>query len=420
MDKFKDYLDLLSEHPDYTYKQLSNRLEISELELQSYSNRLKVDDSAWRYIMRTTYYPEFLSTFVNIISKDREWLEYYINDKFVFPKILEIHPGPFCTHNCKHCFSKNIEYEEYDELMKFEDLTDVLRTCKEGGTEELWISGGKEPFTANYTSDLIQFAADIGLRVRLYTNGLLMQGERLEAALRCYQIRISLNAIKPETYAIVNGVSCFDVVMQNLEKLLSNRLSEDHDINVIGCMIVQPDNHNEIFEFVDNLTKLGLDMIQLRKDSVGRTGRLLTFENKRIIEQIDRIKKECYSNVDIRGLSRKELESKNQFYPGLGTPNVCYAGAYKRSINPFGDVYYCDFCSHPVFSNERINLCIGNIKDEKIEQIFIRAFREQVSTCDLCQQHGYGLNLQIYKLKEDIDFGVGIGDQPFNREGCNE
>jgi len=415
MDRFKDYLDLISEHPDYTCKQLSNRLEVSELELQVYSDRLRVDDSAWRYVIRTTHYSEFLNTFVDIINRDKEWLQNFMADKFVFPKILEIHPGPTCTHNCKHCFSKGNEYEEHGGSMDMTHLYDVLDTCYANGTEELWVSGGKEPFTARYTTELIHLAADIGFRVRLYTNGLLMQGERLDAAMRCYQVRVSLNAINSDTYAEVNGIPCYDVVMRNFEELIARRFTNGNEPNVIACMIVQPDNHKEVYQFADEMIRMGVDKIQLRADSVGRTGRLLTFEVDRIVEQVDRILKENSKFVDARGLAREDFRDKSQFYPGLGTPCICYAGAYKRSINPYGDVYYCDFSSHPVFSRERIDLCIGNVKEDDIQDIFIRAFREYSKTCDICQQHGYGLNLQIHKLKEDLEFGISLEQQPFNR-----
>ena len=415
LDKYKDYLDLISEHPDYTCKQLSDRLEISELELQDYADKLKGDDSAWRYILRTTHYPEFIDTFFSIVDRDREWLNSCIAEEFVFPKILEIHPGPTCTHNCKHCFSRGNEYDENDDLMTLDDLKYVLTVCGGEGTEEVWISGGKEPFTASYTHELINLAADMGFRVRLYTNGLLMQGERLRAALRCYQVRVSLNAINEKTYAEVNGTPSHDVVMRNFEKLLSERLAGNLDTNVIACMIVQPDNHKEVYEFAEKMICMGANRVQLRSDSVGRTGRLLTFEIERILEQISRVKKEYGKIVDIRGLEKEDFSSGSQFYPGLGCPQTCYAGAYKRSINPFGDVYYCDFSSHPVFSKERINLCIGNIKEDNIREVFSRAFHEVVPTCELCQQHGYGLNLQIHKLKEDLDYGISIDKQPFNR-----
>ena len=399
---------LLRESPDIRSSAIVNlsrdlsRQELIEVYGEIQQKKELVSDGA--------RYPEFTRTFSEVLE-EAEWVESLLSGQgIVYPIVLEMHLGTFCNSDCAFCFSKDVEYEK-GERLECQEAKNFLEHCKENGVREIWFSGGKEPLTSPVASDVILLANGLGYKTRLYTNGILMTGSVCEKLIDCSQVRVSVSSASQDTYQKVHGRrgAKLRTIMSNIERLVKLKNMNGSDVNVGVCCIIYGANYHEIREMVNVWRLVGVDTIQLRKESVGKTEPLNEYQKCVILDQMADI---CPGpDLDIRGLSEGELYGKTQFLPGMKRAELCRAGAWKRGIDPFGGVWNCDFAMHPGNRFSRGHLRLGGIRESSMEDILASA--EYPPHCEICQAHAYGLNIQLEKLRDDRDFGISLEEQPW-------
>lgn len=361
-------------------------------------------------ILLSTKYFEFVATFPDVLS-DIDYVYRVLNGKDVFPKIIEIHPGLSCNNRCVQCFSDVYRYVN-DVRKGFPKYKDFLKQCIYK-TEEVWFSGGKEPTSYSGFYDLLNYA-NSHFKTRLYTNGRLLRGNE-EVLLGASQIRVSVNASSPKTYYQITGNHSFVAVTEALEALCLKRKEKITKNKIVASMVVIPQNYWEIHDFVCLMESIGIEEVQLRRDTFGHMREFTKKEVDTILQQIE-LSKHSPIVVQERGLSENDLMKIGSCsLDGMPSPKACMAGNFKRGIDPFGLVKQCEYVCHPF--HDRNMWSLGNVRENTALEVFKRG-REIVTPCDKCQPNEFGLNLQLEKIQRDMNYGFPIEKQPFRRKNA--
>ena len=130
-----------------------------------------------------------------------------------------------CNLKCIYCVTEDektgsLTKLNHDELLSYEELLRVVRVAVAMGISKLRLTGG-EPLVRNDIMHFIDQLAEIDNLhdIRITTNGVLLEkyAEGLIAA-GVNKINISLDTLKPERFARITGVDCFDQVWRGIEK----------------------------------------------------------------------------------------------------------------------------------------------------------------------------------------------------------
>jgi MoaA/NifB/PqqE/SkfB family radical SAM enzyme len=419
----------LAEHPDLSSEMIATRLQLSKKELLDCYEAIQNDRDLQRIIIEESESPRLTMEASDLITRHADYLTRILTGSEVYPLILEFHPGPVCNSQCTFCFSNNWKYGEYlnnEKPISAERVEQIFDECRANGVEEIWFSGGKEPFVNHLTPKYIQTANEKGFRTRLYTNGIAMVPKAHESILGCYQIRISVNGVTPVTYNriqfpeldVKQAKDILDRVLNNISDLVKSKKERHSNIRIGMSQILQPDNHHEMVEFVKLGQKLGVDSVHFRLEAMGVVRDFSEAEKDTMRAEIVELQKDGAGlEIDIRGVAEGEFESRQtQFLPKLKAADFCRAGMLKRGMNPYGGLYYCEFSSHPRFRIVSSHLRLGDTREENIGEILRRNAGKYPSPCTLCQAHEYGLNITLEKLEQDLQFGIPIDKQPYYRK----
>ena len=416
----------LQAHPDLSSKELAGKLHIPKGELLSCYQIIQKTEELQDIVISKSRYPRLTVSASELLSSHSAYVTDILSGKRVYPLIIEFHPGPVCQCHCKFCFSLNYEYGEYTNTAKpisSDRVSQIFKDCRDNGVEEIWFSGGKEPFVNPETPRYLQTASKLGFRTRLYTNGIALNQKAHEAVLSCYQIRISINGATPDTYhkvqfpsySSVSTNGFFEQVKDNVRRLVKLKKERGSGIKIGLSQILQPDNHAEMIEFAELARELGADSVHFRLEAMGMVRDFTPDEKETIQGEIRKLRNNNYGiEVDIRGVDEGEFESREtQFLPGLRRPTLCRAGIIKRGLNPYGALYYCEFSSHPRFQLTSNHLRLGDTTKESVGEILRRHVGNYPPPCPLCQAHEYGLNVTLGKLEADLKWGIPVEKQPY-------
>jgi cyclic pyranopterin phosphate synthase len=130
-----------------------------------------------------------------------------------------------CNLRCMYCVTEDeqsgcLTKLGHDELLSYEELLRVVRVAVAMGISKVRLTGG-EPLVRRHIMDFIeQLGAVDGLDdIRITTNAVLLEqyADGLISA-GVNKINISLDTLRPERFARITGVDCFDKVWRGIEK----------------------------------------------------------------------------------------------------------------------------------------------------------------------------------------------------------
>lgn len=417
----------LTERPYTLSHILCDNLGLSVGELVNSYKRIGSSPDLWTKLVESSKIPEFSFSYYELLSNQhsRKWIQDVFNLETVAPRIIEYHPAFTCNYSCTHCFSRGVDYEEIgklEERISFERMISILKECRDLGVESFWISGGKEPLVDKNVKYLIYLASEMyGFKVRLYTNGFFMSEDVCRNLLSCEQIRVSMDSPSEKLYNLIhfgsnNSEEAFQRVLGNIKTLIALRNRENSSLRIAISQVVHPGNYKSIFELVLFGSTLGVDSVQIRREMVGRTSEFTASQISEIRDILARVRENKWGNmrVDIRGLDDEEING-SRARANIPLTEYCFAGLYKKGINPWGQMYHCEFTCHPVFAKDRPHLKMGDLRKQSVFEIIKNTDYRTIKTngCSYCQAQGIGLNWQMFKLLEDAKFGVMLEDQPF-------
>lgn len=264
-----------------------------------------------------------------------------------------------CPNHCIHCSS--LSGESCSEVLDYELFTSVIHNAAELGTEVICLSGG-EPFLHNRIVDMVKFIDSLGLKVYIYTSGIVLdtQGRKTSidrAVLEAISNHVSklvfnLEAAVPQTYDTIMGTKgCFRILQQSVH------YAREVSITTEAHFVPMRLNMHEIEDVIALCKELNISKISfLRLVLHGRAQ-----ENEAEIALSDT------ELEQVKTLLEGQKESVEQDIR-IGVPLShstecckCEAARGKLNIKYDGRVFPCE-----VFKNDRMLFCLKGIQPDSI------------------------------------------------------
>lgn len=283
-----------------------------------------------------------------------------------FPLSVEIHLTDICNLGCPWCTDK--ELRKNGATQKKETVFRLIDEFAANGTG-VTLEGGGEPTLHPDFKEIVQYAYNKGTDLGLITNGT----QDISEVASCFKwIRVSLDSSNAQEYIQEKRVDCFEKVLNNLEKICSNRNPKNTFIG-IGYVLTK-NNHGDIDTLIRRLDKIGVDYIYFRpveeaEDILPSRGELYDFK-KHIKALTENLRIKCMLTIADR------LVEQNGGLP-------CVAHSMTSIIHANGEVALCEKRRHDL-----INL--GNIQDKNFEEVWNSELRKECTRklLDCKQQAG--------------------------------
>ncbi len=413
----------LYSRPDHKSQALAERVGVSVTELREIYRIIKNSPTLQEVVTEESRYSRLVEYTTKYLLRYSERLERAFNNQLTYPIIVEWHPGETCNSDCVFCYNKGLQYADKGKrgLIEIEKSKQLIDEWADNDVKEFWVSGGKEPLTNPTTADVIKYATDRGLLVKLYTNGINLIPEFQPKLLGAKWVRVSINAGTPETYHTVQGIRAdfFDRVRDNVRAFVALRNREGSALSIGTSFLVNPWNYQEILLAADNAKEMGVDFIAFNSDIAGMVRKYTPEEIETILKTIETLRANVASgkygkmNVDIRALSREELEGGKQALPDLEQAKYCEMKVIKANMNPYGVFHLCDYAGQPI--NERPAVRVGDVYFTSFKEMLHRqiSLRFETTNCQGCLLREQGFNIILEKLRADREFGIHLEDQPY-------
>lgn len=207
--------------------------------------------------------------------------------KTVYPIYAEISPSGSCNHRCLFCA---LDYMEYQPRFLDADLMAVrFAEMAALGLRSVLFGGEGEPLLNRGFDRMAAVGRTAGLDLALTTNGVLLRGGALEAAVAAMQwIKISFNAGTRETYAKVHGTRAedFDTVVANLRAAVLLREKTQAPCTLGAQILLLPENRAEIAETARLCRDIGLDYLVIKPYSQHRFSRTERYRDIRYADYL--------------------------------------------------------------------------------------------------------------------------------------
>jgi len=311
----------------------------------------------------------------------------YGNDPY--PQIVEIHPTDICNFECVYCFHNGSDYKPIreGEIIDFGHYKSLFQQMYSLDIADLSISGGGEPTMDDRLPDLLAEACKNSLNVRVVTNGSFVDSNLLLELATIGEVRVSVDAIRAETYSKVHKVSkdMFYKVMDNIKKLIAFKEKNGSNLKIGITFLINRVNYLETVDFCEEILRLDIDEIIIKHD-VYYTHQI---PKERIEKVLDELEIMNDNRINIRRPVIMDLRE-------LG----CFVPYFKVALDPYGNVYSCCLAAQPGETN---GCMLGNIKNDSFISIWEQsknlrfALRTKGVPCVYCNYIDYRLNWLIAK-----------------------
>lgn len=299
------------------------------------------------------------------------------------PLHVEIHPTDVCNHRCAWCFhgGTGFDPQRKPELLQLGEYDALFHELRRLGVHGLSISGGGEPTLDPRLPELLELAMAARLRVRMVTHGTHLSPAVLERLAGASEVRVSLDALSPATYAAARRVppAFFERALSTVQALVALRTSRAPALRVGTTFIVNEDNQHEALGFARHMLELQVDAILFKTD----------------IEPQRRIAPEAYARAleGVHALGNRRIEVRPYANPEpQGLP--CFVPFFKVAFNPYGELFSCCLGSQPGETN---GLRLGSLRGSTFSQVWAdsRPLRQQLqrgASCTTCNATDAQLN----------------------------
>ncbi len=164
---------------------------------------------------------------------------------------LHLYTTNKCNLNCPHCymFSGSTIGRELltDEIIK------LFRDYKNSGGQNVTLSGGEPTLRPDFDV-LVKTAFDLGLKVRVLTNGSMLTKERIDAISPYLDsIQISIDGFSEESDSIIRGNGHFRKAMSAIDYLVSDGVSTS--VAITPSLQLLEEHIEEYSSFAEKLAK---------------------------------------------------------------------------------------------------------------------------------------------------------------------
>ncbi|UCE70620.1 MAG: GTP 3',8-cyclase MoaA [Flavobacteriaceae bacterium] len=154
-----------------------------------------------------------------------------------------------CNLRCNYCMpEEGITFAKRDQLMSIDEMKRLADILVNRGVDKIRITGG-EPFVRKDLMKLLEYLSGLeGLReISITTNATLIGPhiDRLEE-LGIHSINVSMDAIRPETFARITRRDHFKTVRENLMRLIDSKMEVR-----VNFLVLEGQNLDDIYPMMD-------------------------------------------------------------------------------------------------------------------------------------------------------------------------
>lgn len=304
------------------------------------------------------------------------------------PYEVLIHPSSGCNLRCVWCIGDHVPVELWDDGDEQSVVLDAAKTAdyrlpdvlaapenmmklagdivdyritgryRRGGrlveeefrVENVSFSGliGEPLMARAALTPAIEFLIDHGVRVGLFTNGVLMDDACVDVLVRAAYVHVSIDAATPATYARLKfggrpaGGKRFEQALANLGRLVERRRASGSMVEINTSFVMYPENYHEVYEAARMMRDLGVDALRLKQDNSGE--RLLSADERshasRLIARIrDELVCDRFRLVEIHKLGDPQEMAR--------TCGTCSITDLMAAVGSDGHLYPCNYHPRP-------------------------------------------------------------------------
>ncbi|MFY1638118.1 radical SAM protein [Solwaraspora sp. WMMB335] len=284
------------------------------------------------------------------------------------PINLEINPVNICNQSCTWCTYGYLHQRR--EVLPPQRIVELLDDAARLGVQSVTWTGGGEPTVYPDLADVVEHAAEHGLRQGMNTNGVRLT-ERLRASMVAgfSYVRFSVDAGSPDVYARTHRVNAalHQVVLDNIRRLADERAASSASRLAIGfSFLVDTSNVSDLAEGARRARAAGVDYFQVKpivhyERSNGQFGEGSTVWTE-LERQLDEVWALHSADFEVRVLDYKFGDITRADHGR--TYDVCRGNELLATVGADGSVDLC--CAYkgvPEWS-------FGNINDERFFDIW--------------------------------------------------
>ncbi len=292
-----------------------------------------------------------------------------------------------CNLRCNYCMpEEGINFARRDDLLRIDEMKRLARILVGKGVDKIRITGG-EPFVRKDLMELLEFLSTLEqLReISITTNATLIGPyiDRLEA-LGIHSVNVSMDAIRPETFARITRMDHFHTVRDNLMRLIESRIRVR-----VNFLVLEGQNLDEIYPMMELQRKYPVRvrfMEEMPFNGGSKDFQELRWNHKKILAHI----KDRYPEFEKlpAPLTSTSVNYKIDGHAGsfgiIPSFSRTFCGSCNRlRVTANGDVITCLY-GKPV-TNLRPLLRSG-LKDAFVEEAIVRALASRAKNCFEAQE----------------------------------
>lgn len=189
------------------------------------------------------------------------------NKIYIGPQAVGFDITHACNLACRYCWSHGPETPHHFQKVgnfSWKRFLDVVRDCVELNVDEILFAGFGEPTQSPLFRDMMRYAEQQPLFIKLYTNG-TFPADYCSDVLRGDYVNIHLSAVDREQYHNLHGQDLFDHVVSNIKRLVASRQAAKPDFRIVISYIINAVNVNQKQEMQELASRLGVDAVYFEK-----------------------------------------------------------------------------------------------------------------------------------------------------------
>jgi len=305
------------------------------------------------------------------------------------PTRITLNTNTNCNLNCSHCGFSDGGLDKNSQMSK--NMLDIIADQVMDTASEVVTTTRGEPFLFDHFNYLVQLISKYYCRLGIYTNGMLLDEERIILILPFLKdLKISYDAVRKLTFKHLRNGASLDLIHYNIRRF--NKIRKASKIRLQPKLTVQytlmRSNIEELPEMISLHDKLLFDRLALSHYYIfdrTQTNESLLFHQQLCDQILEDLVEKC---------TQKGIEP---FFPRLfngsvqNMANLCNNGTctylYTETwIEPNGDVRPCFFPDSPVVGNILRDTFTYIWNNERYQQLrkSVNAEEPKYSRCKEC------------------------------------
>ncbi len=409
--------DEVATRPFLTSSELCRRFAISRQTLMDVYRAIRASSEAREKFNSSPFF--YLIKAIEALSRDRSRTLQIIRGEI--PRrpfdTLELFISGTCNVFCTFCYRRDRDYGD-QRILSTAEFVAIVNEFADLGGATLDISGGLEPLLSPAIGSVLRTGLERGLQVNLYTIGNALHSAKLAELLpRLSRIRVSFNAHDKESYRQLMGVDQFDRVVANLRALMQARTRRGSAVKIGISYVVTPEVFRNIPKVVDVAMGLDVDFLDLRSVSVPATSDYTPSQRAELRDILALVRhgqanfKHGRLKISIADTFSIITDSESNPLAEVDPDLVSMLVHYRVTVTPAGKVVPLNILGQPTHEDDRF--VIGTVGENKQLASAIKQRANIPHAPDLLLPHDKTLLLALSKLRNDLEFGIGLEEGPF-------